>query len=287
MSNLLSGLESMGLGDLSGMDIYAKPKNTGAFTGGLGAQAIQMTEADFLFDKTYQCPVCGKTFKSKTVKAGKVKLESVDADLRPRYKGIDPLKYDAIVCTNCGYAALSRYFNFMTRTYANIIKECISSNFVNHFKDSDTYSYDEAITRHKLALLNAVMKRAKDSEKAYTCLKIAWLLRGQAQTLDINEPDAANKIRKIRKEEEEFIEKAYEGFKTAYKSEVFPMCGMDEATWEYMNANLARELEKYDDAMMYLSRVLLSKSTNERIKGKARELKDILKEEIKADDQEQ
>lgn len=281
MANLLSGLENLGLGDLSGMDIYASQSNGSTANGDKSAQIMKLTEADFLFDKTYQCPVCSKMFRAKTVKSGKVRLESVDSDLRPKYKDIDTLKYDAIVCTNCGYASLSRYFNYMTRTYAKIIKESISSNFVNTFKDVDSYSYDEAITRHKLALLNAVMKRAKDSEKAYTCLKIAWLLRGQAENLDMSEEGFTDKIRKIRKEEEEFMTKAYEGFQQAYIGEAFPMCGMDEQTFLYMNADIARRLERYDEALRLVSRAILIKSTNNKLKDKARELKQLIRDEMK------
>ena len=57
-----------------------------------------LQETDYIFDKTYVCPVCDNEFKSKTVKAGKVHLIGADTDLRPKYKGIDSLKYDAILC---------------------------------------------------------------------------------------------------------------------------------------------------------------------------------------------
>lgn len=278
MSNLLSGLEGLGLGDLSGMDIYAKNKTASKKSDvQKKSPIIQLSETDFVYDKNFQCPVCARTFKAKVVKAGKVKLEGVDTDLRPIYKDVDPLKYDAIVCTHCGYAALSRYFNFMTRTYANIIKESISSNFENKFKDTVIYSYDDAIVRHKLALLNAVVKRAKDSEKAYTCLKIAWLLRGKRAHINPEMEKSNELISQLLEEEEEFILKAYEGFTSAYTSEVFPMCGLDEPTCLYINADLARQLKKYEDAMMLVSRVILSKSSNERIKDKARALKDEIR----------
>lgn len=283
MSDLLTGLEGIGLGDLSGMDIYAVQDKKGAVnTDEDNVKHEEFhSEEEFLLDKTFQCPVCGKSFKSKVVKTGRTKVESMDTDLRPKYKYIDPVKYDAIVCTNCGYAALSRYFSFMTATFAKIIKENISSNFINTFKDESTYSYDVALTRYKLALLNSVMKRAKNSEKAYTCLKIAWLIRGKAEKISIYEPGAADKIRNLKKEEMDFIEKAYEGFENAFASESFPMCGMDEATCTYVVADLARRTERYTDAKKLVGKVILSKSANERIKNKARELKQLIGEESK------
>lgn len=57
------------------------------------------------------------------VRTGKVRLVGADSDLRPRYMGVDSLKYDAILCPKCGYAALNRYFNFVMSSQAKNIKE--------------------------------------------------------------------------------------------------------------------------------------------------------------------
>lgn len=46
------------------------------------------------------------------------------------YMGVDSLKYDAILCPKCGYAALNRYFNFVMSSQAKNIKEKISANFL-------------------------------------------------------------------------------------------------------------------------------------------------------------
>ena len=63
------------------------------------------------------------------VRTGKVKLISADTDLRPKYQLVDSLKYDALVCPKCGYAALSRFFKFMMPAQAKLIRENISKNF--------------------------------------------------------------------------------------------------------------------------------------------------------------
>ena len=54
-------------------------------------------ESEMIFDKTYRCPVCDRQFKSKAVMSGKAKLVSIDTDLRPKYQGIDCIKYDVVV----------------------------------------------------------------------------------------------------------------------------------------------------------------------------------------------
>ena len=76
---------------------------------------------------------------------------------------------------------MTRDFDRITPTQARMIREQISSRFRKVYEpDTGVYSYDAAIQRYKLSLLNAAVKRGKESEKAYTCLKIAWLYRGKA-----------------------------------------------------------------------------------------------------------
>lgn len=275
MANLFSGLENFGLGELQGLDVY----NTGngdKKEGDKEAEKPKITEDDFIFDKTHTCPVCDNEFKSKSVKTGKVKLLGADSDLRPKYQLVDSLKYDAIVCPSCGYSALNRFFNYMTAPQAKLIKDQITINFRGIENEGEIYTYDEAIARHKLVLVNTIVKKAKNSERAYTCLKIAWLLRGKAETLPADTDNYDQEIAKLKSEENEFIYNAYEGFTTAFSKEMFPMCGMDENTVTYLVADLARRCGKLDEAGRWISRVLIARDANERIKSKARDLKELI-----------
>lgn len=282
MSNLFSGLESLGLGNLSEVQLFEQKetknvkKETEAAAGN-----TQVREADLIFEKTFTCPVCDKEFKSKLVRTGKVKLVASDSDLRPRYQHVDSLKYDAVVCPACGYGALNRFFNFMTSAQAKLIRENISANFKGLSEEGEILSYDDAITRHKLALVNAVVKRAKSSEKAYTCLKLGWLFRGKAESLPEQTPNLEETKRELAAQEKEFLSNAFNGFMEAFSKEMFPMCGMDETTITYLTADLARQLGKYDEALRLIARVLTARDVNERIKSKAREMKDLIREEQK------
>lgn len=276
MANLFSGLEAFGLGNLSGMEIYEEKEKDVDKKQEDAKDAF--SEEDNIFDKTFTCPVCDTEFKSKMVKSGKVKLQSLDTDLRPIYQFMDPLKYDAIVCPHCGFAALNRFFKFMTSAQAGLIKKNISSAFRGINEAGSIYSYDDAIARHKLALVNAIVKKAKTSERAYTCLKTAWVIRGKAENLP---KDQASVKQQLEKEELEFIAKAYDGFDEAFSKESFPMCGMDEITITLLMAELARRIGKYDESSRWISRVLISRDANERIKQKARDIKDLIKDSLK------
>lgn len=282
MANLFSGLEAFGLGKMSDLEVYA-PEDKSSKKPGEGAESEEkkVVEADLIFDKSYTCPVCDKEFKAKTVKTGKVKLISADTDLRPKYQLVDSLKYDAIVCPHCGYSALNRFFNYMTSAQAKLIKEQISSSFKGIGTDGEVFSYDDAIARHKLALVNTIVKKSKLSERAYTCLKTAWLLRGKAESLTAENAETnKDTIVQLQKEELEFLTNAYEGFLEAFSKELFPMCGMDENTMTYLVADLARRVGKYEESSRWISKVLIARDANERIKTKARELKELLKQNL-------
>ncbi len=281
---LFSGLEKMGLGKLNKLEVFEEDTaKKGAKKGEESQQASKpkVTEEDLLFDKSYTCPVCNNEVHSKMIRTGKVKLLSADTDLRPKYQLVDSLKYDALVCPSCGYAALSRFFKFMMPAQAKLIRENITKNFSGLPQTGGTYTYDDAILRHKLALANAIVKKAKNSEKAYTCLKMAWLFRGKRETLPKETKDYDKVVADLKKEEDDLLGKAYEGFMTAFSRESFPMCGMDEMTVTFLVAELARRTGKYEESGRWISKVLTSRSANERIKNKARDIKELLNEDKK------
>lgn len=276
MSNIFSGLESFGLKDVEIKDVFQEnTQKREARSQAEQSQKKEVTEEDLIFDKSYTCPVCDYEFKSKMVRTGKVRLAGADSDLRPRYIGVDSLKYDAILCPKCGYAALNRYFNFIMSSQARNIREKISANFEYKLSDEKVYSYDDAIGKHKMALLNTVVKNGKSSERAYTCLKLAWLYRGKREQLMQGEYKK-EEVTQLAKEERELLANAYEGFEAAFGKEDFPMCGMDQHTMMYLLAELARRIGREEDAKRYVSKVLVARDAQQRIKNKAIELKEKL-----------
>ena len=124
------------------------------------------------------------------------------------------------------------------------------------------------------------MKQTKASEKAYICLKTAWLLRGKSEHLDKNLPDYEAQKKQCEEEENEFLHNALEGFITARQSESFPMCGMDEPTVDYLIAVTAMRFEQYDVASRLIASIMQS-SANPRMKDKTRDLKDMVMAKMK------
>lgn len=235
-------------------------------------KSTEHQETDFLFEKTYVCPVCNTNFKTLTVKASKPRLLRTDPDMRPVYRYIDVIKYDCIVCEKCGYAALTKYFDHISDTQIRIIRQEISSKFKGLKHSGNKYTYDEAILRHRLALANASVKHSKVSERAYICLKLAWLYRGKRDELNVSEEKQKRELYNL---EIDYIKKALEGFKSARMNERFPIAGMDEWTFEFLLAELSIECNELDAARKLISNIIFS-SAPDRVKEKARDLKDYL-----------
>lgn len=273
MANLFEGLEDLGLQGMNDMKLFEDEKAKQAAQKKVEVHK-EIAEEDFLFDKTYMCPICDRQFTAKSVMTGKAKFKHNDFDLRPIYQGIDPLKYDGITCRFCGYSALNRYFTVNPTTgQLRLIKEGLKT-FKGIPEHEGKYTYDDAIIRLRLALACAVIKKAKPSEKAFICLKTAWLFRGKNEELMRLNPVNQEEIDENKKQEKVFIENAYDGFVEAFAKENFPMCGMDEMTVTFLAANLAFELEKYDESLRLLERIIISREANSSIKSKATDLKE-------------
>lgn len=276
MSGLLSGLEALGLGGVSEMNVYGDVESKEKKENG-SVEKQEKTEIDYLFEKTHTCPVCDNEFKCSAVRTGKAKLIGTDTDLRPKYQGIDPLKYDAIVCPRCGYAALNRFFTAMSSAQSKLIMEQISRKFNASLKLTGVYSYDDAILYHRLALACAVVKHSRLSERAYTCLKTAWLFRAKQEDAATDEKEKES----LRGQELEFLKNAFDGFMEAMSKENYPICGMDEMTLYCLLADIGRRIGRYEEAGRMISKVIVSRNAPERIKNKAREIKELITNQIK------
>lgn len=275
MGDILSGLESFGIKNLDRMEVF-EDKKTEPVKKEVKMSEQKLTEEDLLFEKSYECPCCQHQFKEKTVRSGKLRMLSQDIDLRPRYDVADALKYGVVACPLCGYAAHTRFFTHLSPVQAKIIQEKISQAFTGLKLDSETYSYEDAIGRHKLALAAAVLKHSNVSERAYLCLLLGWLVRGRSEQLVVTSEETRLARESLKGEELELLSKAAEGLTEAFKREHFPICGLDESTATYLVAALYFETGKYEEASKWISQLLTNRTVNNRIKDKARNLKDTI-----------
>jgi uncharacterized protein len=191
-----------------------------------------------LYNKAIKCPVCEEGFEVTKVKMKACKVLSRDSDFCVFYEGINPLYYDVWVCENCGYSAQSDKFEEISDREASIIQAQISKlwkkrSFVGN------RNIDTAIETFKLALFNQKVRKAKSSEIAKVCLRIAWLYR----------------MKKDEKEKE-FLQYALNCYNEAYEKEKFPIDKLDEFTCMYIIAELHRRVGNLEEAVKWFSRLV-------------------------------
>ena len=284
--DLLSGLEQFGINvEQENTEIYAEEKrkeqNKVKTSDEKTVVRAKRPETEFLFTKRIRCTICDRVFDVRMVKNARVKRLQPDFDLRPRFENIDTLKYDVYACPYCGYAAMGRYFEHLTKGQIQLVKDNVCANFKRTGDpEPDSYTYEQAIARYKLALYNSIVKRAKTSEKAYTCLKISWLYREMAGMDAASEEEKAKKA-EYEKLQEEFYKEAYEGFQKALATETFPMCGMDSFTMDYLIASMACHFKDFSYASKAVSNILSSQIADRRIKNRALELKEEIIAQIR------
>ena len=208
-------------------------------------------------------------------RASKIKVLRKDIDLRVVYEDFDPEKYSTVVCTRCGYATLDSYFGKITEVEKKCIRDEITPRFKSYRDKKTTYTYMDAIQRFSFVLANAVAKKTKYSESAYICLKNAWLLRGAYENYDFETCGMQKK--ELIAREKIFLQKAYSGFLTAVSTEEFPICGMDKETYNYLLAALAYKNGDDGIAGDMLAKIINNKFVSKRVKDRALELKELLR----------
>jgi uncharacterized protein len=217
-----------------------------------------------LYDKAIKCPVCSKQFNVTKVKAKTSKLLKRDADFCIHYEGINPIIYDAWVCENCGYAALSDKFEEISSREATLVSENISPRW-NKRAYSGERTNELAIEAFKLALLNAQIRKVKPLDFAKICLRIAWIYRYNND-----------------EKEKDFLGFAIKYYDEAFQKESFPVDKLDETTCMYMIAELLRRVGNIDESVKWFSRLISSPESrkNPKIVETAREQYQLVKDQM-------
>ena len=263
LNTIFSSSKPLGFNDIEDVEIYKKKEEKKSKFNKDQEKKVFSTDIDInnlIFDREIQCPVCTNTFKIKSVKVNAPRIKSRDSDFLVRYNIINPLLYDVWVCPTCGYSALKGDFDKIKNHQKPLIVSKVSTQRKEK-KYPPILNEDNAIERLKLALLSAIAIEAKNSTKAYICLKLAWIYR-------LKEDDTNEQI---------FLKKALEGFLIAYSSEMTPFYGLDSYSLMYLIGELHRRTGNSKEALVWLGNVIVSRNAPYRIKEKARDMRDTIK----------
>lgn len=234
-------------------------------------------EAEQLFAKSMDCPLCEAKFKMLTPKANKQRRIGMDLDLRPTFYNIDIQKYNVISCPNCGYTTLTYCWGQLMPMQVKRLNAQLVANFKPQPRSENAFTYNESMDLYRLAMATSLIRETKISDRAYIILRAAWLLRGQRERLPKDDP----RVEAMVQEENDYLSYAYEGFTAARMTEDYPMCGMDEITVSYLIAALACYFGEYANSLKIIAYILGNYAATEHVKDKARELKEKIRRRVK------
>ena len=233
-------------------------------------------EKKYVYKKKIICTNCESEFEDLRVLNSKLRRKESDNDLRPRFQFIDSLKYGVTACPYCGFAAPVRNFEHLTSLHQKRLREKVTSQFMSQQPVSmDVMDYATAIRQHEIALICAMVMELALSEQAYLCLQISWLIRGYMEEAEA-EPELLTPEQKgqYQEKQDRYYKQAYEGLSKAATQENFPICGMDQNTFDYLLAVLSFRFQEYDLATKYCGSVIQTKGVAAKLKDKALMLKD-------------
>lgn len=265
-TDIFSGLEHLGFDNAAEIKIF-KNKEKEIINKSKSAEQIEEEkQKSLLYDREITCPVCGNTFKARSVKTSAARIIKKDSDFFIRHSVIDPYFYDVWLCNICGYAAMKIDFEKIREHQIEKIQQNISFKWKGR-QYPDIYDLDIAIERYKLSLLNYCVAEAKSSSKAMNCLKLAWMYR----------------LKEDFENESIFLSQALEGFNDAYYNEDFPLYGLDRFSTIYLIGELNRRIGNNDQALIWFSKVITSPSVPQKLKELARDQRDLIKDDLSQD----
>lgn len=222
-----------------------------------------MTEANELFDKNVECPVCSKEFTTKKVRTSRLRILKRDEDFLNYYNTENPIKYSIFVCPNCGYAAFENKFDDIRKDQVGVIIDNISSRW-NKRDFGGIRSLDEGIESYKLALFVGTLLKAKKLEQGNICLNLGWLYR----------------LEEKKNEEARFLKLARDQFIEAYNTESLAGSNMDDSKLSYLIGELSRRINDREEALSWFNTCLSLASTrmNPALNDMAREQWRLAKE---------
>jgi len=191
-----------------------------------------------LYTVEKECPICQDTFMVTKVRS-RLTMVSQDSDFCTYYQEVNPNYYAVWVCPHCGYAGQEAYFNDLSVTAKDKLRKFLAGKQVNvNFSGERTAK--QAIATYKLAIYYAEVVGLPASRLGGLYLKLAWIYREAG----------------CEEEEQAALSKARENYEQVFFKERFPVGNLTELTLEYLVGDLFRRTGQYDQALLYLGKVI-------------------------------
>lgn len=218
-----------------------------------------------IYKKKLDCPVCKIKFETTKVKSSKLRVETMDTDLLKRFKDVEehPVKYEAVMCPNCGYSAIERHFESINKRGIETIKENIMYKWKKQ-DYTDRRDKHDSIVAYKFGLYCAELMKKSKVELGGICLRMAWV----------------NRLYEDIESEKRYLEMTLRMYDEAYMEEDLLKEGTDEITIGYLIGDINERLGNKKEALRWMNKIVFDRniSQNRTIEKLAREKIENLKE---------
>ncbi|MBC7341263.1 MAG: DUF2225 domain-containing protein [Clostridia bacterium] len=217
-----------------------------------------------LYDKRYQCLLCGREFTNKRVRLRHIRQISRDSDFCGHFEGENPYFYEVMVCPNCGYAFTASFGPVKKERRQLIIDQYASKISRKDYSGPRTLA--DALSVYKLGLLCANLNLERSSVMAGLCLHIAWFYRYSQEEA----------------EEKRYLRYACDLYREAYEKESGSAKEMDPNLMLYLVGELEGRLGNYQAAVRWLSRLMQERGLQPYLRELLRERWEAYREQMKA-----
>jgi uncharacterized protein (DUF2225 family) len=159
----------------------ATARNTPTAPAEYGPEVIKEEHFDRLLHREFTCPVCGKVFKTYTVKESKLKQVKRTEELRVIYEDIDPLFYSLVICPECYYTRKQDEFPKIDDLWKKKLLATINERKAKYPLDlSNWRTIGFIIQTYRIAIecYECLGKRSLDDKVAGLWLNLSWLYEG-------------------------------------------------------------------------------------------------------------
>jgi uncharacterized protein (DUF2225 family) len=222
------------------------------------------TRSNGLYDREYDCPNCGDTFKTKRALTSKIVVMRKDPDFCPYYRGVNPLFYEVKVCPYCSYA-FTDGFGPLKQAQRARLKQLHKhdAGILNFWGERDI---DLARESYRRALLITRIIEEKHLITAGLSMRMAWMYRYSGD----------------RAEERRFLIQGLNQYEMAYEQEPFEKLGMDRDTFHYLLGELNGTLGRYAKAKRWFGKVIPSHTVKRALHNMAEDQWEKYKAEMEA-----
>ncbi len=213
------------------------------------------SDENFLFEKDTSCPVCDKSFPTKMTRSSRLRLQSIDPDLRQHFVDFEPSWYMVWVCPHCSYANFNFEFKQVSEENKKyILKESdrLKKEFPVSF--STPRKIEEVLMAYYLTLhiLNSA-KKPDVTKIAKVWLRLSWLYN------DIQDEDNYK----------EATSKALEYFKESYYNGNRNTSAEQEQRLTLLLGELSLRMGAYEEAVTFFRNSIMRKGGNATINRQA------------------